>query len=208
VTVHTHVLAFTGVAALLTVTPGADMAMVTRTAILDGRRAAVITAAGICSGVLVWAALSALGLAAILDASAGAFTAVRLAGGAFLIVLGVRTLWLVRRHRDNVDGAPRAARAGRSHFARGLLNNLLNPKVGLFYTVLLPQFVSTQDNVLAASLLLASIHVAMGMVWLSAYAAAVTGAGAALRRPQVRRRIESVTGLVMVGLGLRVAIES
>lgn len=206
-TVHSHILAFAGVAALLTITPGADMAMVTRTAILDGRRAATITSAGICSGLLVWAGFSALGLAAILEASAGAFTAVRIAGGAFLIVLGLRTLWLVRRHRDSGD-TPRPERAGGSHFARGLLNNLLNPKVGLFYTVLLPQFVSTQDNVFVASLLLASIHVAMGMVWLSAYAAAVTGAGAALRRASVRRRIESVTGLVMVGLGLRVAIES
>ena len=205
---HSHILAFAGVAALLTITPGADMAMVTRTAILDGRRAATITSAGICSGLLVWAGFSALGLAAILEASAGAFTAVRIAGGAFLIVLGLRTLWLVRRHRDAGDSASRPERAGGSHFARGLLNNLLNPKVGLFYTVLLPQFVSTQDNVFVASLLLASIHVAMGMVWLSAYAAAVTGAGATLRRASVRRRIEGVTGLVMVGLGLRVAIES
>jgi threonine/homoserine/homoserine lactone efflux protein len=196
------ILTFTAVAALLTITPGVDMALVTRTALERGPRAARFTAAGICSGLLVWAALSAVGVAALLATSAEVYAVLRLAGGAYLVYLGVRGLLRAAR--------PEQVEAPRSHgspYRQGLVTNLLNPKIAVFYTTFLPQFIGPHDPVLATSLLLASIHAALGLAWLSAYGGVVARAGDVLRRGRARRALEAVTGLVLVGLGVRLALE-
>jgi threonine/homoserine/homoserine lactone efflux protein len=201
--------AFVGVAALLTVTPGADMALVTRNALASGRRAALLTTLGINSGVLTWALASAVGLAALLRASAEAFTLLKLAGGAYLAVLGLQTLWQARGRRREAGAAPPAPPARRPPgawaYRQGLVTNLLNPKIAVFYTAFLPQFIGPGDPVLARSLLLAGIHNVMGVAWLSAYAYLVTRAGDVLRRPRVRRLLDRVTGSVLVALGVRLA---
>ena len=196
------IVAFTAVAAVLTVTPGVDMALVTRTALERGPRPARLTAAGICSGLLVWAALSAIGVAAVLSASAEVYTVLRLAGAAYLIFLGVQGL-LRAAGPDRVE-APRAAG---SPFRQGLFTNLLNPKIAVFYTTFLPQFIRAGDPVLAMSLLLASIHAALSLVWLSGYGSAVARAGDVLRRGRARRALDALSGLVLVGLGVRLALE-
>ena len=207
---ETEVARFVGVAALLTITPGADMAMVTKVARAAGRRAALFATLGIGLGILVWAAASAAGLAAVLTASAAAYAAVKLVGAAYLVALGIGALWRARRRPaagapDGPEAPPAPAATGPA-FRQGLLSNLLNPKIGVFYAVLLPQFVSPEGPVLATSLLLAGLHVVMGLVWLSGYAYLVTRAGDVLRRPPVRRALERVTGAVLVGLGLRLAV--
>jgi threonine/homoserine/homoserine lactone efflux protein len=197
-----HVPAFIAVAAVLTLTPGVDMALVTRTALERGPRAARLTAAGICSGLLVWAALSALGVAAVLSASAEVYTVLRLAGAAYLLFLGVQAL-LRAAGPDRVE-APRAHGAP---FRQGLVTNLLNPKIAVFYTTFLPQFIGPHQPVLLTSLLLASIHAALSLLWLSAYGTVVARAGDVLRRGRARRALEALSGAVLVGLGVRLALE-
>jgi threonine/homoserine/homoserine lactone efflux protein len=209
--VGSQLLAFSAVAAVLTVTPGADMALVTRNAVAGGMRAAVGTAIGIVAGCFAWAAASALGIAALLSVSATAFTAVKVAGAAYLAMLGLQALLAARRRvkapadpRDEpVDAAVRPLAALR----QGLLTNLLNPKIAVLYATLLPQFLSPGDPVMALSLTMAAIHGAMGLVWLSAYARVIVAAGDLLRRPRVRAALDAVTGTVLVALALRLATE-
>lgn len=201
-----QIIAFSAVAAVLTITPGVDMAIVTRNAVELGARPARLTAAGICSGLLVWASLSAVGVAALLAASADVYNVLRFAGAAYLSYLGAQAL--LRAWRGSpAEVASRPAVAARSAYRQGLLTNLLNPKIAVFYTTLLPQFVEPGDPALAVSLLLASIHAGMGLVFLSAYAGVVARAGNLLRRGWPRRALESVSGLVLVGLGVRLALE-
>jgi threonine/homoserine/homoserine lactone efflux protein len=194
--------AFLGVATLVIVTPGPDMALVTRTALAEGMRPALRTSAGICCGLLAWGALSALGVAAVVAASATAFTVLKLAGAAYLVYLGVQTI-RGQRTRNGTD--PSFARGS---FRSGLVSNLLNPKIAVFYSTVLPGFVAAGAEVLPAVLLLTGVHVSMSVIWLGGYAWAVTRAGDVLRRPRARRLLERVTGGVLVAFGARLALTS
>jgi len=198
-------LAFVGIAALLTILPGADMALVAKVTLLDGRRAAFFTSLGICAGLPVHATASALGLSLILATSAEAFTIVKFAGAAYLAYLGIRTLRdSFRAAADQVIAAGRA-RSRRAAFIQGWLSNVLNPKVALFYLTFLPQFISPGDNVLAKSLLLAAIHAVLGLVWLPLYAYAIDRVGGIIRG--ARRWLERLSGAALIGLGVRLAFE-
>lgn len=209
----TSVLAFALVAALLTITPGIDFALVVRNTLAAGRGVGMRTSLGICSGLLVWGLLSAVGVSAVLAASRAAFDALRLAGAAYLLFLGVRTLLGTRRGRDGAvagasasavaAGGARGGRPARAAFRTGLLN----PKVGVFYVTLLPQFIPAHAPALPVSLLLASIHAVEGILWLALVTAVVSRVAAAMRRDAVRRTLERVTGLVLLGFGARVAME-
>lgn len=198
-------LAGLGVLVLLTISPGADMALVARVTIARGRRAAFLTTLGICSGLLVHAAASALGLSVILATSAEAFTVVKLAGAVYLAYLGIRSVGDSFRHERPVVGA-RVANA-RTSFAQGVLNNVLNPKVAVFYLTFLPQFIDPAGNVLAQSLLFAAAHAVMGIAWLSAYAYVLARMSALFARQGVRQWLERVTGAVLIALGVRLAFE-
>jgi len=205
VTLDGSILAFTGIAALLTILPGADMALVAKVTLLDGRRAAFFTSLGITAGLPVHATASALGLSLILATSAEAFTVVKFAGAAYLAYLGIRTIRdSLRPASDTLVTAGRA-RTSRAAFAQGWLSNVLNPKVALFYLTFLPQFISPGDNVLAKSLLLAGIHAVLGLVWLPLYAYAIDRVGALVRG--ARRWLERVSGAALIGLGVRLALE-
>ena len=197
-------LAGLGVLVLLTISPGADMALIARVTVSRGRRAAFLVTLGICSGLLVHAAASALGLSVILATSAEAFTIVKLAGAVYLAYLGIRSV------RDSFRPAPPAGahsgRAGAS-FLQGLLNNVLNPKVAVFYLTFLPQFIDPAGNVLGQSLLFAIAHAVMGIAWLSAYAYVLARLSLFFARTGVRRWLERVTGAVLIGLGVRLAFE-
>jgi len=198
-------LAGLGVLALLTISPGQDMALVAKITLERGRRAALLTSLGICSGLLVHATASALGLSVILATSAEAFTIVKLAGAAYLAYLGVRSLRDSFRAAVVAESAPRRRLA--TPYVQGLLNNLLNPKVAIFYLTFLPQFIDPAGSVLAQSLLFAVGHAVMGIVWLSAYAYVLARLSRLFARSGVRRWLERVTGVVLVGLGLRLAFE-
>ena len=199
-------LAFAGVAALIVVVPGPDMALVLRNGVALGRRAAVATALGINAGLLVWALAAALGVAAVLHASATAFTALKLAGAVYLVWLGARALLDAWRGSSESPAAttpkPRA-----SPFRQGLLSNLFNPKIALVYTTLIPQFVDRNGSETGQTFLLAAVFIAMGLVWLTGYALLVAQAGALLRRPAVRRAVNAVSGAVLTALGVRLAFE-
>jgi threonine/homoserine/homoserine lactone efflux protein len=205
VTLDGSILAFTGIAVLLTILPGADMALVAKVTLLDGRRAAFFTSLGICAGLPVHATASALGLSLILATSAEAFTAVKFAGAAYLAYLGVRTVRDSLRPAADPAVRAAAARSRRAAFTQGFLSNVLNPKVALFYLTFLPQFISPGDNVLAKSLLLAGIHAVLGLVWLPLYAYAIDRIGRIMRG--ARRWLERLSGAALIGLGVRLALE-
>ncbi|HWC19287.1 MAG TPA: LysE family translocator [Terriglobales bacterium] len=205
-------LAFLGIAALLTIIPGADTALVTKNAIARGRSAAFFTTFGICLGCLCHATASALGLSVVLRESARLYQWVKLAGAGYLVYLGVRALWEGRKnaprnqHALLSGGAVKRGGLLRS-FTEGLLTNLLNPKVAIFYLTFLPQFIAPGESVLRKSLFLASINVLMGVAWLCTYATLLHRMSSVLTRPAVKRRLEAFTGAVLVGFGLRLAME-
>jgi threonine/homoserine/homoserine lactone efflux protein len=203
-------LLFLGVITLLTITPGADMAMVSRSVFLGGRPAAFATTLGIGAGCLVWAIASAAGLAAVLAASETAYDALRLVGAAYLVWLGVQSLLAAARGYGGQTRSGRqtltAPRLSRP-FRQGLLTNLFNPKIALFYTTFLPQFIRPGDPVLLLSIAMAGVHIALGIVWLSAYAWLLDRAVDAFRGSRVRRALDALTGTVLVALGIRVAAD-
>jgi RhtB (resistance to homoserine/threonine) family protein len=199
-------LLFTTIALVLTITPGADMALVTRNALARGYRAALATSLGIGAGCMIHAAASSAGLSVILAQSATAFAIVKLLGAVYLIWIGVQSLRLASRQQQSQATAAPAV-AHRRSFVEGLFTNLLNPKVALFYLTFLPQFIHPGDPVLLKSVLLGSIHIAMGLLWLAAYAAFVARLSRVLTRGAARQWLERVTGVLLIGLGARLAFE-
>jgi len=197
-----HLGPFVAVAVVVIVTPGVDMALVTRNALLYGRRAAVLTALGINVGIFFWVMAAALGLAAVVAASAAAFTAIKFAGALYLIYLGLQALRARAHDGLSVRGAP----TGRSAFRQGIVSNLLNPKIAVFFTSLLPQFVGS-DPAAGHLLLLGLLFNVMGVVWLLAYATAAARGRSVLARPRIRRWLDRVSGVVLIGLGTRLAFE-
>lgn len=198
---------FLAVAAIVVITPGPDMALVMRNTLAGGRPAGLATSLGTCTGLLVHAAAAALGLSAVLLASSRAFTVVKLVGGAYLVVLGVRTLLHARRAAAApADAAIGRATSRRTAYRQGVLTNVLNPKIAVFFLSLLPQFVDAGDGFALRLLLLAALFIAIGLAWLTAYTFALDALGGALSRARVRRAISSVTGAVLVGLGVRLAV--
>jgi RhtB (resistance to homoserine/threonine) family protein len=204
-----QVLAFTVLAALMTMSPGADTLLVVRNALRGGRRDGVITTFGICSGLYVHALLSALGVSVILMHSATGFTVLKFAGAAYLAWLGLQSLRSAARGGLNL-ATPQAdamrVPAWRS-YREGLLTNLLNPKVIVFYLALLPQFIGPDDPVLRKSLLLTAIHAAEGIAWLALVSFLVDRSRQYFLRPLLRRWIDAACGTFLVALGVRLALQ-
>jgi threonine/homoserine/homoserine lactone efflux protein len=195
-----ELLAFLAVAVVVIVTPGQDTALTVRNTLVGGRDAGVRTAAGVVCGQAVWALAASVGVAALVVAAEPAFAALKLAGAAYLVYLGGRALLAAARpspveHRSADEGG------GGRELRQGLLSNLANPKMAVFFSSLLPQFASAFPTLLAYGLLFC----ALTMLWLSAYAVAVARAGDVLRRPRVRRSMDAVTGTALVALGVRLA---
>ncbi len=204
-----QVLAFTMVAALMTISPGPDTMLVVRNALRGGRRDGLLTVAGICSGLFVHALLSALGVSAVLMYSATAFTALKIGGALYLVWLGIKSLRAAARRvapvPDIAGAAPRAD--GTASFREGLLTNLLNPKVIVFYLALVPQFIGPDDPVLLRYVLLTSIHYVQGILWLGGVALLVARSRVMFMQPAWRRWIDAACGTILVALGLRLALQ-
>ena len=198
-----ELLAFVGVASVVVVTPGADMALVARNALLHGRRAGIATAFGVNLGIVAWSVAAAVGVAAVVQASAPLFTALKLLGAVYLVYLGIQA-WRHGRSKMG-DDSRRPIGEGRA-FRQGVLSNLLNPKIGLFFTAILPQFVP-HDPPLLDLLVLGAIFNVMGLVWLTAYAIVIAQGRKLLSRPRVKAAMDRVSGVVLIGLGIRLAIE-
>jgi threonine/homoserine/homoserine lactone efflux protein len=198
--------AWIAIAVVLIVTPGPDTALIIRQALRAGSRAASLSAFGIATGSSVWAFASVLGVAVLLESSAAAFNLLKLAGAAYLIYLGVRSL-IGSLGAAADTGPPGRVRLGfSSAFAQGLLNNLLNPKAGAIFVSVMPQFIQPHDSLVRLLLMVAAYDV-MVVAWLCAYGHVVSRAGRSRIGVRVRRSLERLTGVVMIGLGARLAIE-
>lgn len=196
-------LSFVPVAMLLVITPGPSTALVVHSAARGGRWYALVAAAGNASGLVVWAVASMLGVSALVAASEAAYAALKLTGAVVLIVLGIQALrraWRGGRAGEAPLLEPRAA------FRDGLVTALSNPKIAVFYIVLVPQFVPADAPVLPVTLLLAAVQIALAFAWHVTLATIVARARHALAA-RAGRFIQAVTGTVLIGLGLRLAAE-
>ncbi len=212
-------------ATLVTIVPGADMALVMRQVFVGGTALAQRTIFGNITGLIVHSIALAVGLSALLVASAEAYTAVKIAGAIYLVYLGAQSLlsaWRAGRERagttsaaavGGAEGGPTGgdgnsrAPSMRTAYLQGLISTVLNPKPALLYLTFLPQFVDTARPVLPQIIFLAGIHIVMGVIWLTFYAHVIARAHRTLTRSDVRRWLEGATGVVLIGLGLRVATE-
>ena len=210
-----QLLPFLAGSILITVVPGADMALIMRQVFLGGTRLAQRTIFGNLTGLVVHATALAVGLSALLVASAEAYTLVKLAGAAYLVFLGAQSLlgaWRARAPAgsppDVVSPAgPRAIPSMRTAYFQGVVSTVLNPKPALLFLTFLPQFVDAGRPVLPQILFLAGVHIVVGLVWLTLYAHLIHRAHRTLTRRDVRRWLEAATGVVLIALGLRVAME-
>ncbi|GAB2467325.1 threonine/homoserine/homoserine lactone efflux protein [Conyzicola lurida] len=209
-TVTAALLSFAVVAALLTITPGLDTALVLRSALVQGHRLAIATGIGIISGAFVWGVAASAGLAALLRASEVAFTVLRIVGAAYMIWLGARLIYTrVIKRTDaaalaSADGA--LPRGWWGAWSKGLLTNLLNPKVGAFYVAVLPGFIPAGANELVMGVLLAAVHGVETAAWFTLIIFGARGVRRWLERDTVRKWIDGVTGAALVGFGVRLAI--
>ncbi|WBX86029.1 LysE family translocator [Sphingosinicella microcystinivorans] len=202
-TVAQSLIAFTAAATVLTLTPGVDTAMVLRSA-TTGARSAAFAALGIGLGCLIWGGAVSLGLGALLAASETAFMVLKWAGAAYLLYLGVG---LILKPRSALTaGSAAIGGTAREAFTRGLVTNLLNPKVGVFYITFLPQFIPTGVDPAGFSFVLASVHVLLGFVWFALLIAATVPLGRFLARPRVVKTMDRLTGGVFIAFGLKLAL--
>jgi threonine/homoserine/homoserine lactone efflux protein len=196
-----HLAGFLLVAVVVIVTPGPDTALTIRNTLVGGRRSGIGTAAGVAAGQALWTLATSAGLAALIVASEPVFRAVKLAGAAYLVLLGLQALAHAARGR----ASKRHDRRSHAPAVRqGLLSNLGNPKMAIFFTSLLPQFGGTS---FVGLLVLGLLFCSMTFAWLTAYAFAVAKAGDLLRNSALRRALDALVGLVLVALGLRLATE-
>ena len=201
-TVLSSLGSFAVVVGLLTLTPGMDTALILRTAAVGAPRRAWGVVLGIQGGTLIWGVLTSAGITALLTASRLAYDILRWAGACYLIWLGLSMLWSARRR---AEPEPAAEAPG---WRRGLLTNLLNPKMGAFYVALLPQFIPPGVDPFAFGVLLAGIHIVLGTAWSAVLVALAHQLRAVLRRPTARRVLDRVTGTVITAFGLRLALTS
>ena len=205
-----NLAAFLGVSILVIITPGQDTALTIRNTLVGGRRPGIMTAAGVASGQFMWTVATSAGLAALIVASEPVFTALKFAGAAYLIFLGAQALYAALRPRaeDPRRSVLLSRQLGRiAAYRQGVLSNLGNPKMAVFFSSLLPQFIIPGHGSFETLLMLGLLFNAMTLTWLTAYALVVARVGDVLRRDRIRRSMEAVSGVVLLGLGLRLATE-
>ncbi|HEX2681705.1 MAG TPA: LysE family translocator [Candidatus Dormibacteraeota bacterium] len=203
----TTLLAFAGVSLLLAVTPGPDMAVVTKNALAHGRWGVILTTSGIGLALVAWVTATAVGLSALLRTSGEVLFALKLVGAVYLAYLGVRTLLDSRRRPgDLLEGTPPAAPA-HAVFRQGFLSAISNPKLGIFFVTFLPQFVLPGQAVLPRLFELGVIFAVIGWIWMNVYGLFVTRLREVITTPRVRQWMQRVTGVVLLGFGARLALE-
>lgn len=201
---------FMGVAAIVIVVPGPDTVVVTKNVLIHGRRAALGTSLGVSAGLSVWTLAAAVGVASVVRASAVAFTVLKLIGALYLVWLGLQALRAAGHTAAGEQASLAAARPAMGAlggFRQGFLSDLANPKIGVFFTSLLPQFVDPGRPVLLPFMALGAVFVLMTVLWLCAYCLIAARAAETLRRPRVKVALDRVTGIVLIAIGLRLATE-
>lgn len=203
----TQLIVFAGVSLLLAVTPGPDMAVVTKNALAHGRRGVILTTTGIALALSIWVTITAFGLSALLRSSGELLFVLKLIGAAYLAYLGIRTL-LELRHRpdDLLAGSPPAAPA-HAIFRQGFVSAISNPKLGVFFVTFLPQFVGAGQALLPRLLELGLLFAVIGWLWMNVYGLLVTRVRDLITAPRVRQWMGRVTGVVLLGFGARLALE-
>lgn len=192
---------------LLAVTPGPDMAVVTRNALAHGRRGVFLTTTGIATALAIWVTATAFGVSALLRSSAELLFALKLVGAAYLAYLGIRTLIESRRRPAEFLSAAPPAAPGHSIYRQGFLSALTNPKLGVFFVTFLPQWVAPGQELLPRLLELGLIFAGVGWMWMNVYGLLVTRIRAFITAPRVRQWMDRVTGVVLLGFGARLALE-
>lgn len=204
-------LSFVGAALILIIIPGPDQAMMTRNALGGGRAGGFLTMLGGALGLSVHATLASVGISALVLGSPTAFTVLKVAGTVYLLWMGVQTIRSARRTRrlaaDGTSSDP-IVQAPLRYVRQGFLSNSLNPKVALFFIAFLPQFLPANTNPLREALLFSAIFALLYVAWFSLYVVTVQMIGTVLRRPSVRAWIEQVTGVLLIGFGIRLILES
>ncbi|MDP9864445.1 MULTISPECIES: LysE family translocator [Streptosporangium] len=198
---------FAVTALVMIMIPGPDQALITRNALAFGRTAGLLTMFGGLIGLTVHATAAAIGLSALLLASATAFTVLKVVGVVYLLWLGIQALRSSRRTAAAPEPAALAARSPMQHVRNGFLSNTLNPKVALFFVTFLPQFLPAHGDTLNQAMLLSAIFAGLYLLWFSFYNVAVDRIGALLRTPRIRARVEQATGLLLVGFAIRLAVQ-
>jgi threonine/homoserine/homoserine lactone efflux protein len=211
-TIERALLSFTVAAGLLTITPGLDTALVLRTAAVEGGKQALLAGVGICFGCLLWGAAASFGLSALIAISGFAYNVLRIVGAIYLSYLGIKLLVraFASTSSNNVAGPVLEEDKGRDSslwLRRGLLTNLLNPKIGVFYLSFLPQFIPPGVQVWSFSILLASIHAAEGLLWFLLLTNATKFFSSWLKRRRVVMAFDSAMGAVFIGFGLKLAFD-
>ena len=205
------VLTFLGISAAVIVTPGSDTALTVRNTFLGGRHGGILTAVGVSAGQVVWSVGTSLGLLAVLLTSEFVFHALKLLGAAYLGYLGVQSLRSAfRGGLPPGSEPPRGARGrlgGLGAFRQGLLNNLANPKMAVFFASVLPQFAPPGHGMLSVLVLLGVVFSVLTLLWLTLYAVVIARAGEFVRGSRVRRAIDGTAGVALIGLGVSVATE-
>jgi threonine/homoserine/homoserine lactone efflux protein len=199
-------LAFIAISLLLAVTPGPDMALVTKNALAHGPRGVFLTTSGIALALVLWVTASAVGVAAVLKASATLFYALKLVGGAYLAYLGVRAWLSSRKEPGDLLAGMKAAPAG-SILRQGLISAGTNPKLGVFFVTFLPQFVDPHRQLLPQLLLLGSVFALIGWAWMNVYGLLIARIREFITAPRVRQWMDRITGTVLIGLGFRLALD-
>ena len=200
-------LAFAGVCLLLAVTPGPDMAVVTRNALAHGRRGVILTTSGIALALVIWVGATAVGLSALVATSTEVLFVLKIAGACYLGYLGIRTLIESRRRpKDLLAGAPPAA-PGHAVFRQGFLSAISNPKLGVWFVTFLPQWVLPGQAALPRLLELGITFAVIGWIWMNVYGLFVTRLRNVITAPRVRQWMDRVTGVVLLGFGVRLAVE-
>jgi len=205
--IDTSLVPFAGISLLLAVTPGPDMAVVTKNALAHGRRGVILTTTGIALALVIWVGATAIGLSALLATSSDVLFGLKLVGACYLGYLGVRTLIESRkRPGDLLAGAP-AAVQGHAVFRQGFFSAISNPKLGVWFVTFLPQWVMPGQPALPRLLELGVTFAVIGWIWMNVYGLFVTRLRAVITAPRVTQWMDRVTGVVLLGFGVRLAVE-
>ena len=205
--IDTSLIAFAGVSLLLAVTPGPDMAVVTKNALAHGRRGVVLTTSGIALALGLWVTATAVGLSALLRTSGEVLFALKIVGACYLAYLGVRTLIESRSRPAALLAGTHPAASADAVFRQGFLSAISNPKLGVFFVTFLPQFVVAGQAVLPRLLVLGVVFAVIGWIWMNLYGLFVTRLREVITAPRVRQWMQRITGVVLLGFGARLALE-
>jgi threonine/homoserine/homoserine lactone efflux protein len=205
--IDSQLIAFAGISLLLAVTPGPDMAVVTKNALAHGRRGVLLTTSGIALALVLWVTATAVGLSALLRTSGDVLLGLKLVGACYLAYLGIRALIESRSKPGDLLSATPPAAASHAVFRQGFLSAISNPKLGVFFVTFLPQFVLAGQALLPRLLELGLTFAVIGYLWMNVYGLFVTRLRDVITAPKVRQWMQRVTGVVLLGFGARLAIE-